>query len=115
MNRISISVGIKYPSSWFSKRSIIYWCFNTPLDTRTLDLDKNEYMDIYNFGPYDMKYIEKGNAKVAHTIPLVDGAFSKRSRLWSNKGTIQPSVLQIIHNTELRNHALGGINMHLSS
>jgi hypothetical protein len=80
-----------------------------------LDLDKNEYMDIYNFGPYDMKYIEKGNAKVAHTIPLVDGAFSKRSRLWSNKGTIQPSVLQIIHNTELRNHALGGINMHLSS
>jgi len=49
------------------------------LTPRTLEIDNEEYIDIYDLVPHDLEFIEKGNASVAYSIPLVDDAFGEHA------------------------------------
>jgi len=66
------------------------------LTPRTVEIDNEECIDFYDFVTHDMAYIEKWNASIVHSIPLVDDAFGGCAKLWCIKGTENEGLLQII-------------------
>ena len=72
---------LKDPISWFLKSTSFIYGPTLHLTLRTVEIDNEEYIDIYDFATHDMEYIEKGNASIAHSIPLVEDAFGECAKL----------------------------------
>ena len=66
------------------------------LTLRTVEIENEECIDIYDFGAHDMEYIEKGSASSAHAIPLIDDAYGKCVKLWYTERRESEGLLRII-------------------